>query len=780
MIKWIKDKKNIVTAISTFFLCLFIQLFLNQFVIICRSLPDEMGAMYLASALAGNDWMYVMTHPAYYYGSLTFPLLYPFFMLVKNPLILYQCLLGVGTVLRTIPILICFYIMIKYFHVKNLGIVSLVSIVSCFIAPTRATNIDNEPVLILCCWIIVLLLVLLQEDSKRKSRPSRIKSCLLPLILAMSFLAHTRALLYTAAVILVLIIFHFLTKQKLVDYKYFFGSLIVFGIGSQQVVKFLTVFLYPLNDATAAVNNTTGSLQVQIAEGIGNLFGKFGIRSFLDLLTGNLVVIFVFSSGIIIYFTWHYFFKLFGALKQRICKKMASDVDDSLFPLSFCILGGGAAILGLCVTWLGGAVSHHVTGSELTRGYFYLRYYFNFLGPVIMLSVGHWFGQRETAVIQKYRKKAFWATVLMMTICTLYAVKSFLITAVSNNPNKASDWFYYFAPLSSSFTSWPNAKQNLSYFLIAIIVSFIIFIIISVVVRKEKYTVAIAVLALVLLYQYTYMVMFWDRPFSYSENYYGAVNSIYDLKENNPELFEDVDKIYYLNPSYGPQYPVQFVLGDIPVITDYPVEGENVIMVSSSADVLSIADQNRGIYKCVALDNNEFLFVKGAELQKKFIQKGVELTEIWDIKSVIALKNFYSQNQNMAIKGVLQSDGSEGYLSYGPYMSLKAGTYEVTLDVKVMDSEVENFAEFNVFSNDEVGTLIQRELNMTEVNGEDYSGKISIVFHCKNIKKVEFRTYVYEGVILRINEISYRKLSNDYNVSDYYQDISDHYLTFIQ
>lgn len=39
---------------------------------------------------------------------------------------------------------------------------------------------------------------------------------------------------------------------------------------------------------------------------------------------------------------------------------------------------------------------------------------------------------------------------------------------------------------------------------------------------------------------------------------------------------------------------------------------------------------------------------------------------------------------------VLQSDGTSGYLCYGPYLSLNKGLYEVSMDIQVMDSEMEN------------------------------------------------------------------------------------------
>ena len=168
-----KKRKNYIIACTfTFLICFIIQVALNGFSIICRSLPDELGAMYLASFLAGNRWQYVMTHPANYYGSFLTPFLYPFFILIKDPIILYQCLLGVGAFLRTIPVVLCFYMLVNYYHIKNTKLVVLISAASCFFTATRATNIDNEPGLILCCWLIVFLIISLQMSPKKRELKS--------------------------------------------------------------------------------------------------------------------------------------------------------------------------------------------------------------------------------------------------------------------------------------------------------------------------------------------------------------------------------------------------------------------------------------------------------------------------------------------------------------------------------------------------------------------------------------------------------------------------------
>lgn len=658
--KYIPLTRIHVAAISAFLICFLIQIFLNSFVGICRSLPDELGAMYLASALSGNDWSYVMTHPAYYYGSLTFPLLYPFFELIKDPLLLYQCLLGVGAFLRSLPVLICFYIMVRYFKIENIKIVFLVSMAGCFLAPTRATNIDNEPILILCCWLLMLLLISLQEDLPGKT--IKYKSILLSFVLTLSLLAHTRAILYTLAVTIVILLFHVLTGKHMVNYKYFISSFLGMYAGSRVIVQQLTGFLYPL-DKDAFIANTSGSLQMQIQAGIDNLIGDFGIQSFLDLFNSNLTVIFVFSCGIIIYSAWNCFFGIFDIGKNYIVKKRMADTKSILFPLTFCIIGGGTAILGLCVTWLGGAVEHHLNGSNLTRGYFYLRYYSNFFGPLVMLLFCQWIKERNDSFLYKNRNKIAFCTIMTLIVCSICMWLSFLSEATYEPQHTLSDWFYYFAPFSLKFISWPDISQNLMYFIVAIILSCAVFIAIMLFVTQKKYIGGMLILLIALVYQYTYMVIFWDRPYSYSDNYYGSINATYDFKKQYPDLLRSIEKIYYENPVYGPQYLIQFVLQDIPVILENPEEEAEVVLIASSFDAISDKDKVRGTYQYYPLDNNEFIFVKGEKYQEAFRKEGFTLLPL-TIERIFSLEGAVTPSDEAAYSTVP--------------VKLRRGTYQFT------------------------------------------------------------------------------------------------------
>lgn len=623
------EKKQLYFSLLAFIISFVVQIIYNHYVIICRSLPDEMGAIYLASKLAGNDWTYVMTHPAQYYGSLTAPLMYPFFKFVHDPLVLYQCLLGVAAFLRSVPAFICFYISTKYLNIEKPWFVFFLSISVCFFEPTRSSNIDNEPALILCCWLLTFLLMALAHSSSEKE--VRYKSVLLAIVLSFSLLAHTRALLYSIAIFIVIISFHWLTGKSLVNYKWFLSSYFIFLFINQGIITFLTEYLYPIEEE-ATIANTSGGLVVSITNGINNILGQYGIQSFADLLASNIMVLFVFSGGIIIYCIWLFFFSLFEVCQKRIVLKAYTDKKSILFPLMFCVIGGGMGILGLCITWIGGAIDQHELGGNLTRGHFYLRYYSNFFGPLLMFLFAHWMQKDNTSELTNANnKKLFAFSALTFEFCALYCWSSFLFTITEGSAKANSDWFYYFAPLSFTYTPWPNAKQTLGYYLTASIMAVLVFVIILQFRKKKKYQGALLFILIFLIYQYTYSVFLWDVPFCKSDKYYQSVNGVYELQKDNRAVFDKLEKIYYLNPTYGPQYIVQFVLMDIPVISENPVNEEDAVILSSSVE--NIFDENIDIFQfhITALDSNEYLFIKGTKYLSLFQDTDLEFIPLADI-----------------------------------------------------------------------------------------------------------------------------------------------------
>ena len=592
----------------------FVLVTFNLLVPCMRSIPDEMGAMAFAADLAGYDWNYVLTHPAKYYGNSMVFIMLPFFKLIKNPLFLYQCLLGIGAFFHSIPAYIACRIIQKYYVITDkISLIVGIGIISALFTPTRATNIDNEPVLILVCWLLIYLIILLQHEEKKKIQNTYSFFCAALLVFA--YLSHTRAILYSGVFFIILIIYRICTKKNLVKISIFSGTYIVLFIIAINITERLKQLLFT-NNSLEMVKNTPEELATSISTNMQSVFSVVGIQSFFDLFFSNLWISFVFGFGIIVFTFWN----LTKVGKEKIAciiKKQNVSEKDLFFSELFCIIGFLISLIGVCIVWLPNAMSVHTEGANLSRGHFYLRYYGNYIAPLILFFLI----RRSRAKEKKFSKKIIYLSLITVVISAGYSVLSYLgITTINYQYN--IDWFYYFAPFSGMLNSWPNTIHTLSYFACATLFSMLIFLALVCVAKLNQKKV-ILLLIVLLIWYYGYGVTRFDRPYSISGNYYGSVNSFYSLYKDDSCILEGIDKIYYYNPIYGPAYIVQFMFPEYPVITDLEsMESNGNVLLSSQEITDEMVLEN---YVYVQLDENEFLYVKDKNIEDKLKSKGYEI-----------------------------------------------------------------------------------------------------------------------------------------------------------
>lgn len=592
----------------------------NLLVPVMRSLPDEMGAVALAANLAGYDWSYVLTHPEMYYGSGTFFLTYPFFIFIKDPLILYQCLLGVAAFLHALTAYIACRILTKFYRneFNNYTVVGL-GVICALITPTRTSNIDNEPMLVLICWCIVYLIILLQHSDEKNKKV--IYSLLLGGILGYSYLSHTRAIIYTFTVIIVIIIYYLFTKKVMVN----IGSTLIAVFGSYTLMTFVVskirAQIFTNNEIAAEViQNSPQSLMNSVVNSSNSIITWDGIVGFFDLLCSNLWVMFIFTGGLIAFVFYFAFAKTVIVLKDRIKDKVLMDGQDSYFPFIYCLLGYLITLFGLCTIWINVGMEVHTSNGNLSRGHFYLRYYGNFIAPLFLFTIIY-LKNNKTLVTKKIIERVL----LLLIVIVDYCLLSFVSRAAAIYTYNL-DWFYYFAPFSFSFTRWPDCIQNLSYFLISTIIVTGCFILLTYF-AKKNIQVMLFLLLIFLTWEYGYGVMMFDRPFSMS--YYLASDSSYKLRKKDDFIFEGCDTLFYNNPIYGPGYVVQFMFPDKKVITDLTLinKADDNIILSSELLNSDIIDDS---YSYIKLDENEYLYINSEERKNNLEKTGYQINNIYN------------------------------------------------------------------------------------------------------------------------------------------------------
>ena len=98
--------------------------------------------------------------------------------------------------------------------------------------------------------------------------------------------------------------------------------------------------------------------------------------------------------------------------------------------------------------------------------------------------------------------------------------------------------------------------------------------------------------------------------------------------------------------------------------------------------------------------------------------------------------------------GCFYSDGTEGYVMYGPYINANAGTYDVVLKYEIISSVNENAGVFDVSCNTGITSMASETIN---------ASKNELVLHNiifeDDAVGVEYRVYAYKGTEIRVDSI---------------------------
>lgn len=610
-------KKRNLFMIITFLIVFFFQVILNRNEIVPRSLPDEVGSMATAANLAGYDWSYVLSQSNMYYGFGTTLFAFSIFRIFKDPLIIYQAFLAWGALLRTIPVFFCFDILHKC-EFEDDWLASLISAIAVIGAPTRATNIDNEPMLVLLGWCIFYCFFLLQRSRGKKTKI--LYSIVLALILAFSITVHTRGYIYIIISLFLCAVYLIFKRKAIVRFEFF---LVVLGIGIMTAlwsVKCVQASVYTnaMFDNTN-LSNTLSSVSSQVTNTIVDTFlSRDGIYSFLVIITSNLWISFVFSCGIVIYSIFKTLLSS-GSLFHKTNEANGNADDCLLIPSLFAVGVFIASLMGLGITWIWGPLNVWRNNMELDRGFFYLRYYGNTFGPIIFMGCYYLLKKKED-------KK----TIVFLSLSTIVAAKvviSSVISFTTLNGKMNGDWFGYFAPFSLVNNRWGESKQDTFYFMSATIISVLLFVLILSLSRmksKKIFDISfMAVLLLAISFEYAFSVINWDKPYSHSDKYYESVDEIYNISKKT-DIFSDVTSVYYLNDTWGKQFIVQLVLYDKMLISDeIDSVKDNLVIISSTKDKLDDMYRKYGDeFHYFELDDNEFIITNETDKRNKISSLG--------------------------------------------------------------------------------------------------------------------------------------------------------------
>lgn len=580
--------KHIINLIAAFILSYILHIIPIFLIKLPTSGPDEIGTVALAAYLAGKDWSFlVSSHGAFYgFGSSWF--LAPFIYLIQDPYILYNTLRCILALFLSIPTIIAYQIMRRFYKFESLKLLFFASIACSLFTNTTADILINEIFLVLGTWLTVY--ILLSASYCHRKRLKILLSFLLGLLLSYMATVHTRSVLYFAVVFFIIALYYIFKKIWLVHLPVFAASSTLY-FAARYFIKIVRGLLYSNMNA----REVTGSIE-SLEETYGNILqmlGMYGprlsIEAFFSLFFSNLYGLIIFSSGILVPCLVVVFSEC-----RKLLRKRTLEIGVSVTAL-FCGTGLLATIAALSII----NIYHGATlyfGNELGDGrfFFYLRYYINFMPPILLTLIVY--------IEEGEKKYSMLIKSLILMIITACGFCYFFVRAVYNNQYQAFD----VGKLFSAFLFY-NPKDFLWYHYIIAGVVIGVILLLFYILAKRKYTwIFMLILCVLLFYEQIYQCVFFRKPIA--DTVYSCIDTSSELFAANELFSGEIDTLYvYSKSTYKLEYAAQLVFKDITVLPYRKKIDEDFLLLSNQSI------EQKGYYEAV-LDDNEYLYTNSDKI----------------------------------------------------------------------------------------------------------------------------------------------------------------------
>ena len=337
-----------------------------------ESLNFTIGQLAVPVYLAGLDWEPLISSSEYYGYGLKW-ILFPVYKYISNPYYMYV----VSTMIYAILICILGYffykIAILYWNMENTVFNALMfSIVFRVHDPIDAYT--NELLLLIAYMLLCIFIVMLIEKKKHKI----MLSVLIMVWLNFMITIHERALVATIALLLIAILYRFIYKEWIINFKFAIPTYVLFYWGENQLTNYIQDFFWMEKKLQGNLVNTSALAgnHTWLFKSWEN-FGCFLREVFANLLTlqlhtyGSFSVIF--SVCVIVF--------ILIIRKDKECKQFI-DTNKSLVTIVlFSVFATLGIILGLGLNWGKTILNENLYGY---KAYGYYRYFLCFIWPAFL------------------------------------------------------------------------------------------------------------------------------------------------------------------------------------------------------------------------------------------------------------------------------------------------------------------------------------------------------------------------------------------------------------
>ena len=535
---------------------------------------DEIFSFWPAAKLAGYDWNGVMSGYRYYGFGYT-AVLVPFFLLIRNPVILYKTLVLLMVLFQSLAAPIASHLMKRFFHVKKASLIIIAGIVCSYCVGLRAVYTYPEFLYDLLVWIIVWILLILSE------KPSLKWTVILWAVTVYACTVHSRGVTLVFAILAAAILYQIWFRKPLLNWWATIllacAALFLYRFGIQYVLSFLGIN-HPVANTTVPLQS--GSLALLVGE------PKSWISWFYIIL-GQLNEGIMMSAGLAVPAVWILMKMIFS--KQEKIKRNRGILCIGVF----CFVAIIITIGGQSITELPSVYEAMFNNGnwDAFRMITYLRYYAPYASPLLLCA------------ICAFRNKERLQSILVPSIVTSLLLQGLFVLLVVPYINHFNGSVWSYAPYYGTRGFVDNIST--AAYLAGVFVVLALQIFYLILLKKNLRRMILPLSAAVMVYVYGFNC---------------ANHESYRSRQNAQAIEQGVDylnehsihsNIYVANvpagsAGQGVVWLYQFALPDVAVqeYTSVPQE-ENAVVITNTDSDENLIDKG---FKPSALDDGWFIY----------------------------------------------------------------------------------------------------------------------------------------------------------------------------
>ncbi len=662
---------------------------------------DELGYWGSVAFITGKDWSEVLSSLSYY--SYTYGIWFIIPMMIGlSSSVLYKIAVLFNVACNIASFLVAYKVGKEIFsqlNKKEMGTIAfLISLYSGMLASALANW--TESLLVLLYWSSIYCLL------KIVKRPSYLNVSIFNLIICYAFAVHLRfvGVLLSGIVILILL---FILKKIRFKYIVCAVGILLICCTLHMVIQNIVVDKVFLNNEMVANNDFSGSTsriaQLLSVEGIYNFINSFLGKVAYTAVATCLMGILGFQKIAIMVFT---------SVKNIYRTKRT--VSNSYIYM-YIFLCSVSMIL----------ISAIYISNSTNRGYlFYGRYIEVVFGPLLLIGIAY------------FVQKKFKISTFFINFIGLFIVSFFLKDTLSGiDPNEGGIWATGMAPFFTSL----NTQSTVIFFAVGTAMAVFFSIVLIYILwpckfekafSAGKYIVLLVVLGSFWLYTFAFLVSNWMVP-----------------KQNNVDSNSSfiIDFVNELNIDS----PIMVISDDseFPWELQFRLQNNKIFVDTSFDEVPNIVYSDQQEY---IVDNIEYyMYTSPESMYNIFLNP-----DYAEIIHANTYKNKIELEEN--------EDSKEGYIYYGPYITLQRGNYEVVFELQYkLGGEQLGYCDISINN----GQTIIKKVALTKDMFEDDQTTVSIPFSLhESTTGIEFRINLNPDVSVTLNDVYYLQDLNSYTV----------------